>query len=307
MLGGLIFLKVKKQYTLPEVELLLAGAFARGNRGLMMSLLLLMGLNWGIEALKWKLLVKPVQPVTLFTAGKAVLSGLSFSIFIPNGVGEYIGRTLHISEGNRLRSLPLSMVGSIAQLITTLAAGTAGLLYLTNSVLQVEGLPLLWLNGLLYAVIVAIIFLLVIFFNISWFTKWFEKIPLVRRYQYFFVNLETFERIQLTQILLLSIIRYAVFIVQYFIAFQLFNVHIHWVQAAFAVSVLFLLLAVIPIVPGIAELGVRSQLSTQLFGLLSANTVGIVFSAAIIWIVNLIIPALAGTLFIISIKLFRNK
>jgi hypothetical protein len=45
----------------------------------------------------------------------------------------------------------------------------------------------------------------------------------------------------------------------------------------------------------------------QLFGLLSTNIAGIAFTAATIWIVNLIIPALAGSLFILGVKLFRSK
>ena len=129
----------------------------------------------------------------------------------------------------------------------------------------------------------------------------------MQRHRIFVQSLEEFNWQQLTQILALSLIRYSVFIVQYLIVFKLFNVDIAWLQAAFAVSVLFLLLAVVPAVPNIAELGVRGEASRQLFGLLSVNTAGIVFSAAFIWIVNLIIPALAGALFITGIKLYRNK
>jgi hypothetical protein len=46
--------------------------------------------------------------------------------------------------------------------------------------------------------------------------------------------------------------------------------------------------------------------SRQLFGLFSVNAAGIVSSAAFIWIINLIIPALAGTIFITGIKLFKK-
>ncbi len=120
-------------------------------------------------------------------------------------------------------------------------------------------------------------------------------------------SLEDFGWRQLTHILILSFIRYSVFIVQYLVVFQLFDVQIERLQAIFATAVLFLILAVIPAVPNIAELGVRGEVSRQLFGLLSANTVGIVFSATFIWIVNLIVPAVAGSLFLIGIKIFRSK
>jgi hypothetical protein len=228
-------------------------------------------------------------------------------MFIPNGVGEYIGRTLYMQEGNRLRSVPLNVIGSISQLIITLVTGASGLFYLKATIMHIDGLALFWLNGLLYAIIAALFFFLLIFFKISWFTVWFEKIPFVQQHRIFVQSLEHFSIQQLTHILLLSTLRYAVFIIQYLVVFRLFNVNIPIIQAAFAVSVLFLLLAVVPAVPNIAELGVRGEASRQLFGLLSTNTAGIVFSAACIWIVNLIIPALAGTIFITGIKLFKKQ
>lgn len=306
-----IYTNISKQYTLQQLWQMFADIFNSNNRGLLIAVLLLMCANWTIEAIKWKILMRPVQKVSMFTACRAVLAGLSFSMFIPNGVGEYIGRTLYMQEGNRLRSVPLSIVGSISQLIVTLIAGVAGLFYLKNTILTgafaAKGLQAFWLSGLLYAVVVAALLFLLIYFKISWFARWFEKIPFINRHKVFIENLEGFHWKQLTQILSLSVLRYSVFILQYLIVFHLFNVDINWVQAAFATAVLFLLLTVVPAVPNIAELGVRGEISRQLFGLLSANAAGIVFSAAFIWIVNLIIPALAGTLFIIGIKIFRNK
>ena len=311
LLSWSIYTKITEQYTLQQLWTLFSDAFSKSNRGYMLLLLLLMGMNWTLEAIKWKMLMKPLQNVSLFTACKAVLSGLSFSMFVPTAAGEYIGRTLYIEEGSRLRSVPLSIVGSISQLIVTLIAGIAGILYtrdyLVQNGSQSLSLSSIWLSGLMYAVTAAVFVFLLIYFQISWFARWFEKIPFIQKHRIFVQSLEEFEKRQLTQILLLSALRYVVFIVQYLIVFRLFDVDIFWVQAAFATAVLFLILSVIPSVPNIAELGVRGEVSRQLFGLLSANSAGIVFTAALIWIVNLIIPAIAGSLFLISIKIFRSK
>jgi hypothetical protein len=70
--------------------------------------------------------------------------------------------------------------------------------------------------------------------------------------------------------------------------------------------VMFLALAIVPTI-ALAELGLRGQLSIHLFGLFSNNTLGIVLTATGIWLINLIVPALAGSLFILGIKLFRSK
>ena len=79
-----------------------------------------------------------------------------------------------------------------------------------------------------------------------------------------------------------------------------------WVDAACMACVLFLVLAIVPTV-ALAELGFRGKVSIQLFGLLSANTIGILATAAGIWIINLVIPAIAGSLLILGIRLFRNR
>jgi hypothetical protein len=269
-----------------------------------------MFINWSLEARKWQILINPIQRISFFTALKGVLSGISFSIFIPNGIGEYIGRLLYMEEGNRLRSVAVTLVGSMAQLIVTLTSGTIGLMYLRyyifSTTTQVEGLSVFWLNGLMYALVVAISFFLLIYFKLSWFTKWFEKIPFVFRHRIFVQSLEDFHWRELTRILLLSVCRFAVFIVQYIIMLDIFNVNVSLIDAACTTSVLFLILAIVPTIP-IADVSIRGEVCLQLFGLLSTNIAGIAFTAATIWIVNLIIPALAGSLFILGVKLFRSK
>ncbi len=303
--------KIQQQYTWQQIQVVLANAFKANNKWYVCLVLVLMIVNWTLEALKWQRLMKPVQPVSLLTACKAIFSGLSFSMFIPTAAAEYAGRTVYMHEGNRLRSLSLNVIGSISQLLITLVAGAAGLLYLKPLLISAaasgSALSFIWFNGLLYAIIVAIVVFALIYFQISWFTKWFEKIPFIQKHIIFVQGLETFGLPQLTQILWLSLLRYSVFIVQYLLVFKLFGVQMNEGQAAFAIAVLLLVLSALPSVPNIAELGVRGEVSRQLFGLLSANTAGIVFSAAFIWLINLILPAIAGSLFLTGIKIFRNK
>lgn len=303
--------KIKQQYTWQQIQAVFANAFQADKSWYVFFLFVLMIVNWTLEAIKWRRLMKPVQEVSLFTACRAILSGLSFSMFIPTAAGEYAGRTMYMHEGNRLRSVSLNVIGSISQLLITLIAGVAGLLYLKPLLVSqaASGLALsfIWFNGLLYALIVSIIIFTLIFFQISWFTKWFEKIPFVQKHIIFVQSLEAFDFAQLTQILWLSFLRYTVFIVQYMLVFRLFNVQIDLWQAAFATAVLLLILSALPSVPNIAELGVRGEVSHQVFGLLSNNTAGIIFSAAFIWIINLILPAIAGSIFLTGIKIFRNK
>jgi hypothetical protein len=66
-------------------------------------------------------------------------------------------------------------------------------------------------------------------------------------------------------------------------------------------------MAVIPTF-AIAELGLRGKIGLTLTGLFSTNATGIIFATAGIWLINLIIPAFAGSLLILSIKkIYKDK
>src|SRR5215467_8558729 len=72
----IIYTKVKEQPDLPDKIALLKNSFSKQNAGLLVILLLLLFANWGIEARKWQLLMRPVERVSLLTSVKATLSGL---------------------------------------------------------------------------------------------------------------------------------------------------------------------------------------------------------------------------------------
>ena len=305
-----IYYKVQNQVSLQQTKDLLVNAVSGNNKWLIVLLVLLMFINWGIEARKWQILVSRIQQVNFYMAYRAVLSGLSLSLFLPNGIGDYAGRIVYMEEGNRLRSVTLTLVGSMAQLIVTLAAGLGALIYLKDYTWKdasaFEGLSVFWVNGIVFMIALGILLIAFVYFKLVWLTVMFEKIPIVNKYRFMVEHLENISRRDLTRILLLSITRFAVFIVQYLLMLHIFNVQMNSVDAACTVCVLFLVLAILPTIP-VADLGVRGEAALQLFGILSVSKLGIIATTAGIWLLNLILPAVAGSLFILGIKLFRNR
>ena len=310
ILAYIIYTKIKEQPDLPEKINLLKNAFSKQNAWEVALLIFLLCINWGIEARKWQLLMKPVQKVSFLTSVKAILSGLALSLFLPNGFGEYPGRALYMKEGNRLRSVALNVAGSMAQLIITLVAGIISLVYLKtyvwNENTQLQGLPVLWLNGIISMIILGTAILILTYFRLSWLTRLAEKIPFVHKYKFFIESIETFHWKELTRILNLSCIRFAVFVVQYIVVLHMLEVKINVFDAICTTCVLFLLLAIIPTIP-FADIGIRGETGRQLFGLLTTDSFGVVATIAVIWFVNIIIPSAAGSLFLLSIKLFKKS
>lgn len=304
-----IYKQIKQQQNLSQSWHIILESLSGKESWKFYTVMLLSLVNWGLESRKWQILVSPIQNIHFFKAYKAVLTGLSLSLFIPNRLGEYLGRMLFMDEGNRLRSIALTMVGSLSQIIITLVTGMAGCIYLKAFILQKDFsilfLTPFWLNIGIAIVGITAIVLLIFFYRIKKIAIWFEHFKWVQHIKFYIEHVEDFNWRTLTTILRLSFLRYVVFVVQYILLLQLFNVEVMWLSAAWIVTVLFLLLAIVPSLP-IAEIGVRGELGLQLFGLVSANKLGIIATAAGIWVINLVIPAIAGALFILSVKLFNK-
>lgn len=271
---------------------------------------LLMFLNWGIETKKWQLLIKSVQKIKFLKAFRAVFSGQAFALNTINNLGEYVGRVMFLDEGNRLRSVSLTMVGSMSQVIVTFVMGAIALFF--SRVLFAEkglgdgGLTSFWYYGLMFVLVTCTILLMLVYFSLSWVTKAVEKIWFIKKYAFLIQKVEDFTTKDLFKVLLLSFFRYAVFVVQYLLLLQVFQVEANIVLLTLMICVIFLILAIVPTV-AITELGLRGQISIQLLGLLSPNTAGIIFTATAIWFINRVFPALAGSLSVLGVKLFKRQ
>ncbi len=254
--------------------------------------------------------MRDIQSVHFLKAFKAIFVGQAIAFNAPNRVGESAGRAVYLEEGNRLRGVALSVVGSMSQIMVTLVMGFAALVYLRWHLLSKghlpEGISLAWIDGFMYVMILVLGLFIPMYFQLSRAIKWLEKIPFIARHRFFVQKIEDLNGKRLLQILGLSTARYLVFVVQYMLLLAVFEVQVSWIDAVAIVGVLFLVLAVVPTI-ALAELGFRGKLSIELFGLLSPNILGIVATATGIWIINLIVPAIIGTLFILGIRFFRNK
>lgn len=271
---------------------------------------LLLGANFGVEAFKWKVLVNSVQKVSFGKAMKATLSGHALVFNSINRLGESAARSLYLDDGHRLKGMAISMVGSMSLIIVNFVMGLLGMLYMRFFILDathhLEGLSMFWLTGLMSVLCFGTILLVVMYYKLSWLIRLLEKIPFVARYRFVVENMEKLDWWFLTKILLLSALRYVVFIVQYVLMMQVFEVGISAVDTAALVAVMLLVLSIVPSIT-LAELGIRGEVSLLLFGLLSTNLLGIIATTGSIWIINLIIPAIAGSIFLLGIRLFRNN
>ncbi|HEX6333765.1 MAG TPA: lysylphosphatidylglycerol synthase domain-containing protein [Flavisolibacter sp.] len=293
----------------PQLETswqMIKASFSSSKALYLVAAFLLVFVNWGIEAWKWQLSVASVHRVSFLRAFEAVLSGVSFSVTMPNRIGEYLGRMIYMPEGSRLRTIAVTIVGSFSQLLVTLIAGFAGLVVLRKELLATYPQLVIWYQFIIYGLLVIIILLLVVYYNTSRGVPLFDKWIRNRRYHYLVEALGFFHAHMLSRLLLISFLRYLVFIAQYILVFYLFEVSVGTVLSAWVMSVVFLALAVVPSIT-LVELGVRGQITLQLMGIFSPNALGIGLATVSIWFINLIFPAVIGSLLILNHRIFRKQ
>lgn len=270
----------------------------------------LMCINWGIEAAKWKLLVSHVQQISFFKALKSVLAGCSVTMLTPNRIGEYGGRMLFVQPQHRIKAISLTITGSISQLLVTMIMGCLGLCFLRffsqsdSNALPV--LPHFWGDVLIYFSVVCTLLLFLFYIRLGWLVRLLEKLPALNKVVKHIAVLDEFNGNQLLRLMGLSLLRYFVFVLQYVLLLQIMQVGISPGLSFWLITVFYLVMAVAPTV-GFLELPVRVKASMQLMQLYSTNVLGIQTAALAIWLINLVLPAIIGSLLILGIKIVKDK
>ena len=253
-------------------------------------LFVLMGLNFLIESVKWKVVVANTQSISLLKAVKSVMVGQAFAFFTPNRIGDFAGRVLFLKTEHKLIGMAHLAWASYAQLIITLLLGTIAINI---------NLPLYpWINGTLLNIIklgspfVGLLVMLLFFYK----KEWKGKLK--------FLNVVQIATRIKANLLLLSFLRYLVFLLQYIWVAYLLKIQIDTGLLVVSVSILFLCLSILPTI-NLTELVVRGQLLILILAPFFADKHMVIFLSSFIWGVNFLIPAVIGTILLLGYRLNR--
>ncbi len=303
-----IYQQVIRQPDLDQSLRYIAAGIYGGQAWKFWTVVVLSVLNWLIEARKWQVLMTPVQKLSLQDAFKGTLAGVAFAVNTPNRIGEYGGRMLYLKPEHRLPSVSLTMIGSISQLVITLVAGITGMVlvktYFTGVAAQY--ISEAGINLFLGIVSVCTFITVILYFRLSRVIVFFNWLRLPEKWRRHIDIIKDIPVSFLLRVLLLSAFRYVVFVCQYILLLQALQIEVPIMEGCWLISVLYLILALIPTVT-LLELGVRGKISIMLLQGFSANTIGIYAGGMAIWLINLIIPALAGSMLTARLKVFNMK
>ena len=102
--------------------------------------ILLIPFNFIFENLKWRTLLKGVQPTSFWTSMKSILCGSTLGIVTPNRLGEYGGRILYMNPEDNWKAVYATGVGNLAQMIILLTFGWIGAVIFFNAQIEIPTL-----------------------------------------------------------------------------------------------------------------------------------------------------------------------
>ena len=279
-------------------------------------LIVLMFVNWGAEVYKWKLLLQDMFPVTSRLAIKSTLAGVATAVFTPYRIGGYFGKVALLSFRYRAKGIVYQVYNAMALFLVNFFFGLLflGLLGL-EAKQEIIGLApdvfgMLALIGSVFIIIIAVLYV-----NVNSVTVLFGKMPFTNKWMKAWKVLEgkSYKKTALT-VLSVSVIRYLVITYQYLLAFDIFGINADPLTIYFASGALFFLFQFVPVFNAV-ELGLtRTAMFTVIlttFGIVNeitpALTLAITTASFLIWVVNLAIPSIVGSLFLSQVKVLKEK
>ncbi|MBZ0207310.1 MAG: flippase-like domain-containing protein [Flavobacteriales bacterium] len=258
-------------------------------------------LNWGVEAAKWRWLVSPLERIGIGRAFAATLAGTTIGLITPNRTGEFMGRVLFLAPEHRWQGGFATVLGSIAQFVTTVSiGGTAFAIWWWTSPPLAGMAP--W-GGVAMMVLVATVAggALVLYLRPRLLRQIVLMVPLLDRMGGAAHVLEEYSTRELLAVLLMSMLRYLVFGAQYVLFLAVFT-EVSWQATVVVVPVIYLITTLVPTMM-LTELGVRGSVAVALLTPIGGLPAGVLLASFGVWAVNLALPAAVGAVILLMARI----
>jgi len=256
---------------------------------------MMMPVNWSIEAVKWGGLVNKYEEISFKDAYYAIMSGLTLGILTPGRVGEYGGRVLYVKPENNWKAVITTFVTSISQNLVNLTFGsccTIAFVYYNFGLDQ-----MLLIASLLFVFALTVV-TYTLYFHIDTLKKFLKKISLPfisKALSKHLKVLKLFSKRDLFTVSVWSLVRYTVYSSQYVLLLYFFGIEGSFVMLFLGVSTIFLIQSALPL-PPMFSVFARSEIALIVWGIFSVNEIAILSSSFGLWIINLLVPAFFGLL-----------
>ena len=243
--------------------------------------------NRYLEILKWQNLVTFIKPIPVGEASKQVLGALTAGIFTPNGLGEYAGKALFFKKEKTKKVIFLNLICNGIQMILTVIFGTIGLLFIGYG---------LWVIGI------------VLFVLGFWILAFFSKNITIKGYsiQKLLQMINEIPKAIHRKNILLGTFRYLVFSHQYYVLFLVFDVDLPYLTLISSIAAVYFLASSLPSFQFL-DFAVKGSVAVFFFGKLGINEWITIFISTLMWLLNVVLPVIIGSYFVMRFKLNDKK
>jgi hypothetical protein len=239
-------------------------------------------LNRFFEILKWQNLVSNLHKISLSEATKQVLGSLTVGVFTPNGVGEYAGKAMFFEKSNTKKIIFLNLICNGIQMILSIFFGTIGLFFLGFG---------FWVLGIF---VVSIFFILFSFLLKKIKIKGYSIEKMIRK-------INKIPKLIHQKNILLAVCRYLVFSHQYYFLFLAFDVDLPYLTMLATIAAVYFLASALPSFQFL-DFAVKGSVAVYFFGILGVNEWIVIFISAIMWLLNVVLPAIIGSYYVMIFK-----
>lgn len=217
---------------------------------------------------------------------RAVVGGVALSIFTPNRIGEYGGRIMFMPSNAKWPVAISTLIGSLAQNLVGFSAGIVACFFL--------------FDGLLVFKIIGIVLILtgvLCFFNVRKVIKRISALNIHSVFKKLVLNLQYIDDYSyniLFRVLAFALVRYLVYITQFVLILHAFEPGISLNILVLGVSAIYLFQTLVPL-PPIADVMARANIGLILWSGSGMSELSITLGSLMIWLVNLLIPAMIGS------------
>jgi len=304
----LLYYQLTEGEGIDAIKKVFSGKPANISYNFLFITVLLMPINWWLEAVKWQRLMSPHQSLTIGISIKTVVAGIAAGIVTPARIGEYAGRLITSEPDKKTQVISATLLGSIAQNLCNIIGGLGFSYFFLKSVFHVTYDDSL---SFIAIITVQIILLVLLFYNLPKVAHYIEnKIGLkyFSKYGSKLKSLDLYNNSLLNTVLALSAIRYVVYFLQYICIMKFLGVENTISELGGNIAGIYLIQTGIPL-PAFLSIFARGEIAVIVWSALGIHKVTALAATFGLWFINLIIPAIAGiyVLYKTDLNSYLNK
>ena len=299
-----IYFRLKNEFTPDKLAMLSASVVSAKGLWCLILALILIPVNWGIEAYKWQLITAPIQQLSYRKASESVYSGVCLGNLAPGRATEFVAKILYFDPDKRPSVTVIHFVNGMFQLSITILAGLLALLIRLNDLGEGANWVIYATSGIGVGLLVVLVYsIMKIDWVLQFVSRKISKVPVNDNFKY------PFTASLLAQLFGFSLLRYLVFFTQFMLLMYMFeSVALSPVLLA-SVAIYFLVTTTIPMI-SVLEAAIRAAIALLVFKDCGIGNTALALSSVMIWLVNIIVPSIAGYVFLVRQNFnfkFMNK